>query len=314
MKNVAIIGAGISGTILGSALQSKFSVTIFEKSRGVGGRMSTRRFEDFYFDHGLPCFNSKNSDFLKFLKANGVDQWSGDSYDFDTRKLSKQNFLVANPSMNNLCKILSKDLDVRLSVEVSPLLKQEQNKWLLFDKNLNCLGAFDFVLSTAPISQTRNLFSNFAKEKLPQAIEEKPCFSLMLGFKEKNLTPDWIVAHSNKNPIKSIFVNSSKPQRNSENSCFVAHSSNSWAKENLEKDLSQIEIMLTENFTQLTGIDVGKASYVAAHRWRFSAAVNEKKSEPFFDSDLNLGATGDWVFESDLESIWKGARLLADKI
>ncbi len=312
MKSVAIIGAGISGAILGNFLQSKFSVTIFEKSRGVGGRMSTRRFEDFYFDHGLPCFTSENSDFLKFLEKNNVSQWSGNSYDFDTKAFAKQSFMVASPNMNNLCKILSNNLDVKLSTEVAPLLKKEQNKWLLLDKNSNLLGAFDFVVSTAPISQTKNLFSNFAKEKLPQ-VEESPCFSLMVGFKEKNLISEWIVATSKQSPIKSIFVNSGKPQRDSENSCFVAHSSNSWAKENLEKDISQIEMMLTKNFFQLTGIDTSKASYVAAHRWRFSTTMNKKKSEPFFDSDLNLAATGDWIFDCNLESLWKGAQLLADK-
>lgn len=313
MKSIAIIGAGISGVILAKILQSKFSVTIFEKSRGVGGRMSTRRFEDFYFDHGLPCFTSKNSDFLNFLEANGVNHWIGNSYDFDKKTFEKQSFLVASPNMNSLCKNLSNNLDIQLSIEVAPLLKKEQNKWVLFDKNSNRLGVFDFVVSTAPASQTKNIFGNFAKEKFPKT-EEKPCFSLMLGFKEKNLASDWILAHSNKNPIKSIFVNSSKPQRSHENSCFVAHSSNLWAEQNLEKDILEIEAILTENFSQLTGINASNASYISAHRWRFATAVNEKKSEPFFDSDFNLAATGDWVFNSDLESVWKGALFLANKI
>ena len=33
-------------------MKDKFNVKIFEKSRGVGGRMSTRKESPFIFDHG----------------------------------------------------------------------------------------------------------------------------------------------------------------------------------------------------------------------------------------------------------------------
>jgi hypothetical protein len=47
---VIIIGAGISGLILSRALNAP----ILEKSKGVGGRLATRRIENEKFDHGLP--------------------------------------------------------------------------------------------------------------------------------------------------------------------------------------------------------------------------------------------------------------------
>jgi renalase len=41
---VAVIGAGIAGAACAGALQGcGVDVTMFDKSRGVGGRMSTRR-------------------------------------------------------------------------------------------------------------------------------------------------------------------------------------------------------------------------------------------------------------------------------
>jgi predicted NAD/FAD-dependent oxidoreductase len=50
---IAIIGAGLSGLILARALSQHASVNVFEKARGVGGRMSTR-----YADHGEnTCFS-----------------------------------------------------------------------------------------------------------------------------------------------------------------------------------------------------------------------------------------------------------------
>ena len=41
---VAVVGAGISGLICArTLLDHGLAVTVFEKSRGVGGRMATRR-------------------------------------------------------------------------------------------------------------------------------------------------------------------------------------------------------------------------------------------------------------------------------
>ena len=52
MGKVAIIGGGISGIMLSYRLKQKgFGSTIFEKSRGVGGRMATKRWKEKSYDH-----------------------------------------------------------------------------------------------------------------------------------------------------------------------------------------------------------------------------------------------------------------------
>lgn len=43
MKRIAIIGAGLSGLVLARQLASNADITVFEKARGVGGRMSTSK-------------------------------------------------------------------------------------------------------------------------------------------------------------------------------------------------------------------------------------------------------------------------------
>ncbi|MBB3545378.1 putative NAD/FAD-dependent oxidoreductase [Rhizobium sp. BK176] len=49
---VGVIGAGIAGLTIVRSLQKIADVIVFEKSRGVGGRMATRRIDDVSFDHG----------------------------------------------------------------------------------------------------------------------------------------------------------------------------------------------------------------------------------------------------------------------
>ena len=67
MKNIAVIGAGITGITLANLLQKKVNLTVFEKSRGVGGRMATRRAEPYQFNHGAQYFKIENKEFRDFL-------------------------------------------------------------------------------------------------------------------------------------------------------------------------------------------------------------------------------------------------------
>ena len=68
MKRIAIIGAGLAGLTCGKALQQAgHDVVIFEKSRGIGGRLATRRAEPFYFDHGVAAFTASDDAFQGFV-------------------------------------------------------------------------------------------------------------------------------------------------------------------------------------------------------------------------------------------------------
>ena len=50
---IAVIGAGIAGLACARELaRADAKVTVFEKSRGLGGRLGTRRQGNFAFDHG----------------------------------------------------------------------------------------------------------------------------------------------------------------------------------------------------------------------------------------------------------------------
>ncbi|MEO1360052.1 MAG: FAD-dependent oxidoreductase [Pseudomonadota bacterium] len=60
---IAIIGAGLAGLTLARKLQAHHSVTVLEKARGPGGRMSTRRAAPYAFDHGLSILQLKRRHF-----------------------------------------------------------------------------------------------------------------------------------------------------------------------------------------------------------------------------------------------------------
>ena len=71
MPTVAVIGAGISGLVCARTLRDHgYPVTVFEKSRGVGGRMATRRTDDgFQFDHGAQYFTARDRRFRRYVNS-----------------------------------------------------------------------------------------------------------------------------------------------------------------------------------------------------------------------------------------------------
>ena len=60
MKNIAIIGAGMTGLSLAYNLQ-EHNITIFDKSWRPGGRVSTRKHDNYLFDHGAHYLSTNHS-------------------------------------------------------------------------------------------------------------------------------------------------------------------------------------------------------------------------------------------------------------
>ena len=70
----AIIGAGLAGLSCAEELTTAgHAVMLFDKARGPGGRMSTRRaetrFGTAHIDHGAPCFHAIEPAFRKVVEA-----------------------------------------------------------------------------------------------------------------------------------------------------------------------------------------------------------------------------------------------------
>ena len=81
-ESVAVVGAGMSGLVAARALaESGYGVQLFDKARGPGGRMATRRGEDGLFDHGAQYFTARDPRFCArvdaWLQEGVVQAWDG---------------------------------------------------------------------------------------------------------------------------------------------------------------------------------------------------------------------------------------------
>ncbi len=322
-KRIAIIGAGICGLTLAQNLKHYADVVVYEKARGVGGRMSTRYADPFYFDHGTQYFTARTKEFQDFLKpfmdAGTIVEWSGKVINIEigkkeTKRLWFEQHLVASPNMNSLCKKLSEGLDVRVSVEVAPLVQKHTGAWALQDKEGNALAEYDFVISTAPPAQTLRLFQTALTVSSPlHTARLQGCYALMIGF-NKPWDKRWIAAKVRDNPLKWISINSTKPSRNNVVTSIVAHSSNDWAERHIDDDMQQAQQFLVEQFEAVTGISTVNADYISIHRWKY-AIVEETENAGFYcDLGQGIAATSDWASTSRIEEVWLNAKDLAQNI
>ena len=81
-SSIAVVGAGIAGIACARTLmQAGHRVTVFEKSAGAGGRMSTRRTEFGGFDHGAQYFTVRDARFRQLLQLTPdlVRPWSANT-------------------------------------------------------------------------------------------------------------------------------------------------------------------------------------------------------------------------------------------
>jgi predicted NAD/FAD-dependent oxidoreductase len=121
-RKIAVIGAGLAGLALARQLQGFANVTVFEKSRGLGGRMAERRRGDYRFDHGAQYFTTRDPEFRELVDAmtstGGVVLWDVEIDDRRPGALkTNETRHIGAPGMNGLARAIGRDLDIKLETE-----------------------------------------------------------------------------------------------------------------------------------------------------------------------------------------------------
>lgn len=313
---IAIIGAGLSGLTLANRLADVHDVTVFEKARGPGGRMSTRRAAPFAFDHGAQYFTAESPLFQSFLKdledRDLLAAWPGEIVLTGGARVSDKPKFVAKPGMNAICKALAEPVDLRTQVHVERLIKLAEG-WQLSAKDGGSHGPFDWVISTAPAEQSAALLpATFAGQNVLGDVEMYGCFALMLGF-ERPLEVDWQALKSGVPPIGWMAVDSEKPGRSGPCAVLI-QSDNAWAEAHLEDNPEQVIAVLLSAGSELAGVDLTPATHQVLHRWRYASTPKPAGMPFLIDEDQHLAACGDWCPGSKVEAAFLSASALADRI
>ncbi len=320
MKRIAIIGAGLSGLITAKRLSKVAEITIFEKARGVGGRMSTRYAGDYRFDHGAQYFTLKQDTsravLQDHLQDGTIERWNAAYAEFRcgeevSRALWQEGRprYTAAPNMNSLCKALATELDVRLQTKITAI-EGDAGHWQLTDDTGTDHRTFDWVVISAPAPQTAVLMpDSFAMHDAIAAAQMAGCFALMVGLAE---TPNmsWQAAQISESPLAWMALNSSKPGRKDDCS-IVLQARNDWSDDHIEAEPGWVRDELLREGSRIVGTDLSQASCVQMHRWRYANVVRPAASSLLLDSANQLAACGDWCIEGKVEGAIQSALALS---
>ena len=324
MIKIAIIGAGLSGLSAASLLNNYADITIFEKARGVSGRMSTRRSEPYFFDHGAQYFTARTKPFQDFIEPlinqGIIEIWNPRYVKFDRNEIiERKNWseeeprYIGIPRMNEIAKFLAKGINVKINKKISSI--NHKGKWELKDDQGIEYSGFDLVICATPSVQTTELMpKSFLYYNEIKNIQMSSCFALMLGF-EQELPLEFDAAHVINSELSWIAVNSHKPQR-SENFTLIVHSSQKYAENHINDNNEEVMQDLISETSRVIGFDVSLADYKTVHRWLY--ANNYKKEQInniiYLDQKNKLASCGDWCLNGRVEGAFTSAYNLVLKI
>ena len=319
MIDFCVLGSGVSGSTIANLLSKKYSVQVFDKARGLGGRSSNKRFQkSLSFDHGVQYISPKSKEFSKLIKRLSKKKifkiWNGNHIDYTFKKkllIPKYIGLTAN---NALSKYYLRG--IKLSLE-SQIIKIKYKKYFWeITLSDNSLYQFKALILTCPFPQLKKLAKNYLDKKiLNLKVNMQPNITAMVALKNQKEYP--ISSIKFEDDILAWAANeNSKNRFKSNTNLWTLQASLKWSKKTINKYKNNSFIIkeLVSRFINLTGFDKKKIIYTGVHGWKYSYNYEKTPFLSYWDKKNKLGVCGDWFNGPKVENAWLSARDLAKKI
>jgi renalase len=294
-QTAAVVGAGIAGLVCARDLQAAgVEVVVYEKSRGPGGRLASRRQGTRRYDHGAQVLAP---DALSgTIAAVTLEPWRPRRAD----DLSGATVfgVVPRGRMSAATHVLADGLHVSAGVLVRPLapaLRPDAAPRLFTADGR--LPDVDRVVVATPAPQAAALLERAAPALAGAAsgVVYAPCWSVMVAWD----TPLHLPVDLHDTPDDDLawaVAQSSRPGRkgDADGEAWVLQASPAWSAAHVEDRPEAVAIALLDRFAATVGaaVDLPNPVALTAHRWRYS-----QPAAPLQAAYLRAGpvvAVGDW--------------------
>lgn len=323
---IAIIGTGMSGLACADGLAQDFELSLFDKSRGLSGRLSTRRAPAHAFDHGAQYFRAQSAPFQQWLQpfeaAGHVQRWTPRHVTIaadgsQSPREDAQPKWVFAPGMSAIGKALvagRAQWKLYLDCGVEGV-EGQAGDWFLRAGGSR-FGPFAHIVFAMPPAQIQALLPvNTSFSAALAKTQMRGCHTLMLGFAPSEAPQlDWQCAHFDDDVLGFAAVNSSKPKRGSD-MALVLQTQHDWSQAHIEDDA--VGATMKARFEALTRSQISASGYDRVHRWRYASTQTPAASpdQPYLlDQAQGLSAIGDWCHGSKVEPAFLSGAALAKRL
>ncbi len=331
MVEVAVIGAGIAGLTCARRLQAAGkTIVLIDKSRGLGGRLATRRLAGTHADHGVCYLQAKDSQFQAWIDelvsggilqvwTNGIHRLSADGVLQSPTKSAP--YYAAPMGATSIAKYLGRDLEIigdKLITDISPI----DNGWRLSTKDPEfSLTAAQVIIATPPAQAL-----NIARESIgAQSIEQLASVQFTRSITTIAVYPEtdqnaataipWQGIQCIEHPTLAWIGLDSSKQIEPKQPVLVIQSSAAFAEQYFDApDLSIIGQKLIDEIAPFIPT-LHAPELVQVHRWGYAFTKNPL-SERFLTAQTiaPLYFCGDWCGGNRVESAYLSGMALADRI
>ena len=318
---IAVIGAGLSGLSCASRLQERgHGVTVLEKARGPGGRMTTARGSDWQADLGAQYFTARDPLFrdtvIEWQRQGIVAEWQAHLVQLNsdggvTPARATQRW-VGGPRMSVVTRQIAMELTLVTDNRVIGVNGQP-GAWRVTVESGRACGPFDAVVVALPPGQAAPLLEGVSPGIAAQAaaVPMLPCWSCVVGLERADPAFDaaFVIDDST---LRWLARDSSKPGR-TDPGIWVLHATADYSSAHLEEPPETVGPALAERFRHVAGLDE-EPSVLRTHRWRYSQCAAPLDAGFLLDTDRAVGVCGDWCNGDRVEGAWLSGRQLAEAL
>ena len=315
--DVLVVGAGLAGLTAARELHAAGkSVVVLEKSRGLGGRAATRRWDGLPVDHGAQFFTARSPDF-----RSQVDEWLRHGVCFEwahgLHRASPQgpqppdsaNFprYACHEGMSALARDLAgKDDSFVLRERTVTGLRRDDAGWATQTRD-GAIFRSRAVIMTPPPPQSASLLEA-AEPKAAEALSRiavSPCLAVVARYARRELP--WRGIQAPDHAIVSWIGHdtSKRPDLHPDTTVVVIHASPKFSREMFGGDETEIfnELLAAAGDVARTELNTPSAAFL--QRWRYALGGAENTGlTRLFPGEAPLVLAGDAIAGGKIEGAW----------
>ena len=327
-QDVLVIGAGLAGLTAARDLRATGRrVLVLEKSRGLGGRAATRRWDGLPADHGAQFFTARSAEFVaqvgEWLTRGVCFEWArGLHKATDHGPVARGGDSYPRYACREGMSALGRDL---AGDDASFVVREARAKTIL--RNGDCWEvrsedgrtfAGRALIVTPPPPQSATLLAASAPDAAAvfAQISMAPCLALVARYARTDLP--WHGIQAPDHPVVSWIGHdtSKRPDLHGDRTIVVVHAAPKFSADNFDCDEAGISAELLRTASRLARVDLEHPTDCFLQRWRYALGTDRGGPAALhFGGTAPLILAGDAIAGGKIEGAWRSgreaARLLA---